>query len=219
MSLLQFLVSVVTWIYFIYSQKRPICSKGISLFVANPTATWTSVAEAYSHRLQSFHCLPSSWKVVVCASVYRTCVPCSSIVAVASVCTVKPYLENIAVLCQQFFELSMEIFAVEWCAIESLMPVPRREIYSKLKSVFLACSRQFANDVSFAIFIWSVAYAVICIFCLPQAKAIMMFCCYYDTFHACFLANTSPLLTVETCRVEIIEVSITVAPFPVAECV
>ena len=91
----------------------------------------------------------------------------------------------------------MEIFAIKRSAVEGLMAIPRRKIESKFETVFLAGSRQFADDISFAILIGCVANAIVGVFGWPQTEAVMMFGSEDDTFHSCLFASLCPLFAVK----------------------
>ena len=125
MSLLQFRIAVIAGIDFIDSQERPVRCKGISFLIAYPTTAGTSVAEDDSFGLKPFNCAVSTRIIIKSLSVDDAILPCSAIISVTAVSTVEPNFKHFAVLCQQFFQLSMEIFTIERCPVKCLMTVPR----------------------------------------------------------------------------------------------
>ena len=124
MAILQLPVVRIARIYFIFPQERPVGSACIAIFIAYPAAARTSVGEDDSLRLIFLQHAVSTREIIVSTAVYGACFAGSSIVAVTSIGTVKPYFKDIAILCEQFLKLSVEIFPIKVGAIESLMTVP-----------------------------------------------------------------------------------------------
>ena len=69
---------------------------------------------------------------------------CAAIPTVTAVGSVKPNFEYIAIVAEQFLELSLVVTYVIFRAITGLVSVPRREIDAELETVFLASLGEFS---------------------------------------------------------------------------
>ena len=113
----------------------------------------------------------------------------------------------------------IEVFYIFGRTIIGLMPVPGREIDCEFNAILFAGIRQFADNVSFSVFVRSVADTVLCQLRRPQTESIVMFRCQDHSFHAGFDKCLYPLLTVQTGRVECFRIGVSISPFTVVECV
>ena len=219
MSAGQFVVVVIAWIDIVDAQEGPVGGIGIAVFVAHPSAAGTAVGEDDGLGLILRHETMGAREVVVGLTVDLARLLGTSIPAIATVGSVEPDLEQVAVLCQQFLQLCMEIFHVVGGAVESLMAIPGREVDTHLQPVFPARCSKFAHDVAFAVLIGRVAHAVVRIFRRPQAEAVVVLGREDDALHACLLDGARPLLRIESRGVERLRIGVAIAPFAIAECV
>ena len=109
-----------------------------SLFITYPTHIITHDS-SHSFGLQAtnglYHCIPVIFLLFTVGSF--------------TVCTIKPYFVNFTILRQQLRELFNEELVIDGrIAVTSGIPIPRREVYAKLNTVFIACITQFAYQVS-----------------------------------------------------------------------
>ena len=72
--------------------------------------------------------LVSTWKVIIGATIDFACFLGTTIPTIATIGTIEPNFKNLSILREQFLQLGIEIFYVEWCAVKSLMAIPRREV-------------------------------------------------------------------------------------------
>ena len=216
-ALLQLPVSAVAGIDLVATQERPVGGVGIAFLVAHPATAGAAVGEDDGLGLQTLDHLPRAREIIIGAAVYRALFACAAVIAVAAVGTVKPYLEDVAILGEQFFELCVEVLYIQGSAVESLVTVPGREIDAKLESVFLAGCRQFAHDVALAVLVGGVAHAVVGILGGPEAEAVVVLGGDDDALHAGVVERLGPLLAVEAGRVETLQRGVAISPLAVAK--
>ena len=218
-AILQLPVFLITRIHLVFPQESPVGGTGVAVFVAHPSASGASVGEDDGLWLVLVDSLPCPGIVIVGAAVDSTRLAGTTVVAVSTVGTVEPYLEDVAILCQEFVELCMEILTVQRCAVKSLMAVPGRQVDTEFESVFLAGCRQFTHDIALAVLVGSIAYAVVGVFGRPEAETVVVLGRDDDALHAGISQCLGPLLAVKPRRVETLERCIAVSPLPVAESV
>ena len=210
-------MAFVAGVYLLDAQERPVGSIGIAALVAYPPTTGTAITEDHRLRLQFANELPRARVIIIGAAIYLTCLFGTAIPTIATVGTVEPHLVHLAILCEQFLQLGIEIFHVERCTIERLVAVPRREVQSQFQPILLASCRQLAYHITLAVLVGCVTNTVVGILCWPKTEAIVMLGSEDDALHASLFAHACPLLTVEACGVERLQRCIAIAPFAVAE--
>ena len=216
-SVLQFGVVGVARINRVLAQECPVGLACEALLVAHPAASRSAVAEDHGVGLNAVEHGEDMRVVIVVLAVDSARVLGTAIVAVATVGTVEPHLEHVAVVGEQVVELSVEVGQVARRSVVGTRAVPRREIHRELQSVLLAGVRQFAHDVALSVLIRRACHVVVVALERPEAEAVMVFCCENDALHACCHERLCPLFAVETCGVERSRVGVAVAPFAVVE--
>ena len=103
------------------------------------------------YSLGAIHNLVEFRELVVISSVDGALLLCAAIPTVTAVGSVKPNLEYIAIVAEQFLELSLVVTYVIFRAITGLVSVPRREIDAELETVFLASLGEFSLLASISI--------------------------------------------------------------------
>ena len=161
MTILQFLVALVAWIDLLGTQEGPVGGVGIAPFVAHPAASRSAIAEDDGLRLQFVDRLPRPREIIIGAAVYLSRFLGTAIPAVATIGSVEPHLEHLAILRQQFAQLGIKVFHVERRAVESLMAVPRREVQAQLQPVLAAGGSKLAHHVALAVLVRRVANGVV----------------------------------------------------------
>ena len=126
----------------------------------------------------------------------------TAIPAVATVGTIEPNLEHVAIFRQQLAQLVTEVSDVFRPAVLRMVPVPRREIDGIFQSLLLAGLSQFAHHVALTVLPRRVLHGILCIFRGPHAEAAMMLSSEDDALHACLFADTCPLTTIKVAGVE-----------------
>ena len=217
MSLLQLVVFLIAWEHVASAQERPVGGMGVTLFVAHPSAARSAVREHDALRLQLVNQLVGAVVLVVCAAVDGARFLGTAIPSVAAVGSIEPNLEDVAVAREQLTQLVVEVVHIKRRAVESLVPVPGREVYAKLQSVFLACRGQFAHHVALSVLVRRVAYAVVGVVGGPQAEAVVMLGRDDDTFQSRLDKGLRPLLAIEPGGVEGFQFGVAVPPFAVVE--
>ena len=161
MAVLQFLVALIAGIDLLGTQERPVGGVGIAPFVAHPAAPGSAIAEDDGLRLQFVDGLPRPREIIIGAAVYLPRFLGTAVPAVATIGSVEPHLEHLAILREQFAQLGIEVFHVERRAVESLMAVPRREVQAQLQPVLAAGGCQLAHHVALAVLVGRVANGVV----------------------------------------------------------
>ena len=112
--------------------------------------------------------------IFVCAAGSITAFPRSAVVAVAAVGAVEPNFKNVAVICEQFFDLPVISLDVAVAPVFRVVAIPRRKIRSELDSVFFAGIGKFFDNVAFTFFPRRFFNAVLGGFCRPGAPAVVV---------------------------------------------
>ena len=209
MTRLQFLVLRITGIDLLDAQEGPVRGVGKAFLIAHPSATGTAVREDDGIRLQAVHDAPCLGIIVIGTAVNLTLLVRTAIPSVATVGTVEPHLEHVAILGHQLLELLVVVSDILGRAVAGLMSVPRREIDAKTDTVLLTGIRQFAHHIALE---RGVGDAVIGIFGVPQAKAVMVLASENNGFHASLDKGLHPLFAIQPGGVEDLGRGVSVAP-------
>ena len=137
----------------------------------------------------------------------------AAIPAIASIGSVEPYLEDLAVICQQLAQLVAEILDVGRTSVCWVIPVPRRKIDSELQPLLTTGISQLANHVALAVLPWGVLYTVLCVFRRPHAEPAVVLGGKDDATHASLFAYPCPLAAVQIAGVEQLQVFVAESPF------
>ncbi len=133
---------------------------------------------------------------------------------------VEPELDEVAVIPRKFRKLRRVVLVIVGeVRITRLMPVPRREVNSKLQSKLVGGIGHVTHHVAAAVSPRAALYAVLGLLGGPQAKAIVMLGNQYYVSGACRFNGPHPLLGVELRGIEHVGVCRPVTPFAVQECV
>ena len=138
MTCCQLFALVITRIDYILAQERPIGSACLAPLVAYPTAPWTSIAEDDGLWLMLLYDGVNLGVVVIVAMVNLALLPGPSVVAVATIGTVQPHLEERTVLRNQLRQLLVVVIHIGLTSVFSMVSVPRRQIDAHLQAVFVA---------------------------------------------------------------------------------
>ena len=154
-------------------------------------------------------------EVIVVPPVYFTSLTGASVVAVATVGSIEPELEQRAIFGSQLLQLLVIILHILRCAIGCLVTVPRREVETQFQPVLPASLTEFPHDIALTILIRRVPDAVFREFRRPETEAVVMLGSEDYARHASLLERTDPLFRVAQGRVKDTRLGISVAPFPV----
>ena len=146
--------------YFSFAQERPIGSPGKTFFVAYPAATRSSIRENDSLRLNTIQHFIDTRIIIIVFAIDGTYILSTTIPAVTSIRSVKPYFKYRSIVCQQVMQLCIKVRQILRCTIISLMAIPWRKINSKLKSIFLTSLRQFFHHISLSVLPRRVLYTI-----------------------------------------------------------
>src|SRR5438270_9654854 len=99
------------------------------------------------------------------------------------------------------------------------MPVPRRKVHAKPKSIFSCRVRHLPDDVAVPVFPSAAFDTVVGLLSGPEAETVMMFCNQHEISCARCLDRPHPLLRIEIRGRKNLRISSAVSPFTVQKCV
>ena len=112
MSHIQFIHVRIARIHVRTTQERPVGSTSYATLIAHPAAARASIREANGIRLQLLHHRPCLGEIVVVATVYVSALAGPTIVAITTIGTIEPNLEEIAIAREKVLQLSVIILHV-----------------------------------------------------------------------------------------------------------
>ena len=160
-------------------------------------ATVATIVPDDSMRLQFPNHTEGLCPPVVGLSVYLACFVGTAIPAVTTVGTVKPHLKDVTILCQQLAQLVTEVRHIFRFAIILMVSVPWRQINGKFQSLLTAGLSQLTYHIAPTLLPRRVLHRILRIFRGPHAEAAVVLGGKDDALHACLLADTCPLATVQ----------------------
>ena len=214
-TVLQGLEVGIARIYLLTADEGPVGSTGNAPFVAHPTAARSSVGEDDGLWLVVQDMSKDIREVVVVPPVDFPGFTGTPVVAVTTVGSIEPELEQRAIFGSQLLQLLVIILHILRCAIGSLVTVPGREVEAQFQSILPASLTEFSHDIAFTILIRCVPDTVLREFRRPEAETIVMLGSEDYACHASLLERTDPLFRVAQGRVKDTRLGISVAPFPV----
>src|SRR5690554_4991435 len=136
---------------------------------------------------------------------------------IISASPVKPLFKHRTVRGKHLGKGTGKYLIVVCSSVIRMVPVPRRNINAKFKTVFTASQRKFFKHISLSFFPRTFPDCMGAELTGPETKAIVMLCRNYDRFHPCFTGSRSPLPAIQGSGIKNSGIFLTCAPFPVSK--
>ena len=172
----QVLAFAVSWPDVIRLDGRPAGISRIARFVSNPAAVRTAIREHTGIRLELAHHRPRRSPVVIRLVINRPGFTGATVVAIPTICAIKPDFENVPILGQELTQLVAIVGQVFWPAVVFVVAVPWRKIHAKCDFVAAAGIRELADHVALAVFPWALLNGMLGELARPEAEAIVVLC-------------------------------------------
>ena len=199
------------------SENAPLRIAGPSAFIADPPNIGHCPTEDHRIRMFFFDDFACFFVVVICHRIDRTFLIGTTIPAVAAIRPVKPELEERSIVRRQFTYLVMVRLHVSRTTVFGMIPIPRREINTKLQVIFLTRFGKIAYHIALAVSPWRIFHTVFRGFRRPEAKTVMVLRRNDNTSESGGLDDARPLIAIQIFRIKCRCGRITIAPFKIVE--